>query len=336
MMQSSPNELSDDAQEGLPTTPWELRDIIEREIEVLGPHCDLNHIDVSQMTSLADVFFRSDFNGDISLWDTSRVASLENTFAGSRFNGDLSRWDTSNVTNMAGAFQNTVFTGDLSTWDTRNVHNMNRMFKSSLFDGDLWTWDVSCVFTMDRMFESSRFNRDIADWNVSCLASAERMFAESLFTGSIARWNMRHAKNVAGMFNKSAFSGDLSCWTLPENAKTRNLVSPGFQGVLPQHPGFGDPHPRYAKMLGSHAHLNAYLLQVPLNAVHAELLLYHSSQDCPEWLVAEDFARLKEMREMAHNLNYNLMGARELFVSMLKTPDPPSLDIPSDMFTGPN
>ena len=147
---------------------------------------------------------------------------------------------------------------------------------------------------------------------------------------------MRHAKNVAGMFNKSAFSGDLSCWTLPENAKTRNLVSPGFQGVLPQHLGFGDPHPRYAKMLGSHAHLNAYLLQVPLNAVHAELLLYHSSQDCPEWLVAEDFARLKEMREMAHNLNYNLMGARELFVSMLKTPESPSLDIPSDMFTGPN
>ena len=189
---------------------------------------------------------------------------------------------------------------------------------------------------MDRMFESSRFNRDIADWHVSCLESAERMFADSLFTGSIARWNMRHAKNVAGMFNKSAFSGDLSCWTLPENAKTRNLVSPGFQGVLPQQLGFGDPHPRYAKMLGSHAHLNAYLLQVPLNAVHAELLLYHSSQDCPEWLVEEDFVRLKEMREMAHNLNYNLVGARELFVSMLNTPEPPSLDIPSDMFTGPN
>ena len=237
---------------------------------------------------------------------------------------------------MAGAFQNTVFTKDLSTWNTRNVHNMNRMFKSSLFDGDLWTWDVSCVSTMDRMFESSRFNRDIADWHVSCLESAERMFADSLFTGSIARWNMRHAKNVAGMFNKSAFSGDLSCWTLPENAKTRNLVSPGFQGVLPQQLGFGDPHPRYAKMLGSHAHLNAYLLQVPLNAVHAELLLYHSSQDCPEWLVEEDFVRLKEMREMAHNLNYNLVGARELFVSMLNTPEPPSLDIPSDMFTGPN
>lgn len=58
----------------------------------------LNHIDVSQMTSLADVFFRSDFNGDISLWDTSGVTSLENTFAGSQFNGDISQWDTSRVT----------------------------------------------------------------------------------------------------------------------------------------------------------------------------------------------------------------------------------------------
>ena len=49
MMQSSPNEFSDNEQEGPPTTPWELRDIIAREIEVLGPHCDLNHIDVSRI-----------------------------------------------------------------------------------------------------------------------------------------------------------------------------------------------------------------------------------------------------------------------------------------------
>ena len=38
MMQSSPNEFSDNEPEGPPTTPWELLDIIEREIEVLGPH----------------------------------------------------------------------------------------------------------------------------------------------------------------------------------------------------------------------------------------------------------------------------------------------------------
>lgn len=333
MTQDLLNEPTGGEEGGSPTDPVELREIIEREIEVLGPNCDLNHIDVSQMTSLADVFFRSDFNGDISLWDTSGVTSLENTFAGSQFNGDISQWDTSRVTTMAGLFQNSVFTGDLSWWNTSNVHNMDRMFKSSIFDGELWSWDVSRVATMNQMFEASRFNRDISDWDLPCLESTERMFANSLFTGNVSRWNMRNIKSAVGMFNKSAFSGDLSGWKLPSSAKARHLVSPTFQGVLPQHLGFGDPYHRYAKMLGSPAHLNAYLLHVPLNAVHADLLLYHSSPDCPEWLVAEDFERLKEMREMAHNLNYSLEGARELFVSMLKTPEAPMLDVQSDIFT---
>ena len=61
-------------------------------------------------------------------------------------------------------------------------------------------------------------------------------------------------------------------------------------------------------------------------------MLYHSSHDCPEWLVLEDFVRLKEMREVAHDLNYNLEEARELFVSLLKTPPAPILDIPNDVF----
>lgn len=335
MTQNLSSMFSQNDEDGPPTHPLGLRDIIAREIEVLGPTCDLNHIDVSQMTSLADVFLRSDFNGDISLWDTSGITSLQNTFAGSRFNGDISKWDTSKVTTMAGLFQNTAFTGDISWWNTSRVRDMDDMFKSSQFDGELWMWDVSGVETMNRMFESSQFNRHIGDWDVRSLYSAVRMFAASQFTGDLSRWSMGQAKDVAGMFKKAAFSGDLSRWALREYADYRQLVSSDFQGILPQPLGFGDPMARYSRMLGSHGQLNAYLLRMPLNAVHAELLLHHSSPDCPEWLVADDFARLKPLREMALNLNYNVADARELFVSMIKTPELPSFEVDDNLFSGP-
>ena len=43
------------------------------------------------------MFWKSQFNGDISNWDVSNVTKMKWMFFDSKFNGDISKWDVSNV-----------------------------------------------------------------------------------------------------------------------------------------------------------------------------------------------------------------------------------------------
>ena len=52
-----------------PKSKEELEKMIESEIDKNGNECSLNHINVSKITDMADLFFGSKFNGDISDWD---------------------------------------------------------------------------------------------------------------------------------------------------------------------------------------------------------------------------------------------------------------------------
>ena len=75
----------------------ELLRLIDQRIKKQGPNCDLNDIDVSKIDDMSGLFYRSEFDGDISKWNVSRVRSMRDMFTGSRFNGDISKWDVSNV-----------------------------------------------------------------------------------------------------------------------------------------------------------------------------------------------------------------------------------------------
>ena len=86
-----------------------LEKLIDREIKCNGPNCDLNYIDVSNMTNMSWMFQYDNFNGDISKWDVSNVTNMYGMFIDSLFNRDISNWNVSNVTNVSWMFDSMNF-----------------------------------------------------------------------------------------------------------------------------------------------------------------------------------------------------------------------------------
>ena len=102
-----------------PKTKEELIDLIIKEIEVNGPTCSLNHIDVSNIDDMSYFFL----GGTKEIWKDHPVLSS--------FDGDISNWDVSNVTNMEFMFCRCKYSGkhgDISNWDVSNVTDMSYMF----------------------------------------------------------------------------------------------------------------------------------------------------------------------------------------------------------------
>ena len=96
---------------------------------------------VTNVTNMNSMFYKSQFNEDISQWDVSNVTSMIGIFEDSKFNGDISQWNVSNVRTMLGMFHNSQFNGDISKWNVSKVENMRAMFQDSKFNGDISKWD---------------------------------------------------------------------------------------------------------------------------------------------------------------------------------------------------
>ena len=77
----------------IPTDKIHLKKLILEEIQLNGVQCDLNHIDVSKIKDMSYMFYKLDFNGNISKWDMSEVRSMHNMFSSSNFAGDISCWN---------------------------------------------------------------------------------------------------------------------------------------------------------------------------------------------------------------------------------------------------
>ena len=107
---------------------YDLKNLIMYFTQVIGTDCDLNWMDVSAITDMSDIFWCSEFNGDISKWDVSKVTTMTSMFDSSDFNGDISGWNISNVTDMRWMFYASKFNRDLSKWIITDC-NTEDMFK---------------------------------------------------------------------------------------------------------------------------------------------------------------------------------------------------------------
>ncbi len=147
-----------------------IKQIVKDELDRLGHDADLNHINVSEVTDMYNVF-RCDGYG------------IFNNKPGDTFykdlNPNISNWDVSNVKNMSWVFyccEN--FNCNISCWDVSNVENMNGMFfECENFNQDLSQWDVSNVKGMESMFkECKKFNQDLSGWDVINVKDYNYMF----------------------------------------------------------------------------------------------------------------------------------------------------------------
>lgn len=139
-----------------------IRMLVQDAIKNMGPHCDLNFIDVSKVSDMSGIFADSKFNGDISKWDVSNAIDMSELFARSAFNGDISNWNVSNVRDMSRMFECAEFNGDISQWNVSNVAIMDDMFAGSQFNGDLSQWKKSCIYFEYLLIECyySKYERD--------------------------------------------------------------------------------------------------------------------------------------------------------------------------------
>ena len=190
-----------------------IQEIIDKTHPSKGDTIDLNHLIVSGVEDMSDLFYDhrmnidfTDYNFNISKWDVSNVKDMNWMFHNcENFNCDLSKWNVSKVTDMISMFNNCKnFNCDLSGWKVSNVEYMNGMFENcKKFNSDLSKWDVSNVKEMSYMFEGcENFNSDLSKWDVSNVKEMWGMFYNcENFNSDLSGWDVSNMTDMQNMFN---------------------------------------------------------------------------------------------------------------------------------------
>ncbi len=70
----------------------DLRECIKEALYLQGADCDLNHIDISKVTDLSNLFADCTGQPDVSHWEVGHVRDMSGLFVRADYCGDLSAW----------------------------------------------------------------------------------------------------------------------------------------------------------------------------------------------------------------------------------------------------
>ena len=263
--------------DGIPRWAAEVARMVRAEIEQHGPNVDLNHIDVSQVKTLVDVFKDTAFNGNISQWNVANVENMEGLFKNCPFNGDISNWNTSSLRIATQMFHGSAFNGNISRWDTSHLIMAAAMFQHSQFNGDIYNWNTKQLSVLSCMFENSAFRGDISKWDLAC----------ALSRGHLDR-----------IFYNTPYAGDLSSW----KAKAQNLdnaLGPEFQGIAPR---CAEPVSKvfYARLFGTSQRLHKYLRTQTFSGVHFDVLRLAPSK--PDWCQKSEYVWARQLGKLGQSV----------------------------------
>jgi len=216
-----------------------INEIVEQQIELLGNDADLNHLDVSEVTSVRYLFYKSEFSGDISKWNVSNITDMTSMFGYSEFNQDISEWDVSSVNSMHEMFGSnpsenmTEFDQDISGWDLSSVEHTKKMFYCCCiresFKPVFSFKNESIICTDDNIKkiiqEELKQKGDSVSLNhldVSRVTTMDNLFCHYMsdvspqpfnFNGDISKWDVSNVVSMNRMFFWCVpLSSDISNW----------------------------------------------------------------------------------------------------------------------------
>lgn len=196
-----------------------------------GINQNINHWDVSKVEDFSSMFLNTAFNQPLNNWDLSSAANLEAMFESTAdFNQNIGAWDVSSVTNMRKMFREAAaFNQDLDSWNTANVTNMSEMFReAAAFAGDISSWDLSVATDLSQMFRgAAAFNQNISGWTVSGVTNFSQMFTEaSIFNQDISNWDVGSGTAFNNMFeNATAFNQNIGGWDVSKATSITTMFS---------------------------------------------------------------------------------------------------------------
>jgi surface protein len=185
--------------------------------------------DVSTV-NMSNMFYgATNFNQPIdtsgSSWNVSNVTSMANMFRYTNFNKPISNWNVTKVTNMTGMFYGaTSFNQPIGTWvisDVSNV-NMTNMFNGAISFNQPLNWNTSNVTDMSGMFQNATsFNQDISFNFTSCTSML--YFIEN--TG----YNPLKMSKLLKLFNKNTTFISKNIGNIPPYLNTTDISNTVFE-----------------------------------------------------------------------------------------------------------
>lgn len=144
--------------------------LIYELIKIRGDECDLNDIDVFNITNMRGLFHYEkigNFNGNISHWNVRRVRDMSYMFGNLKyFNQPLNDWDVSNVSDMSNMFYDAEsFNQPLNKWNVEKVGNMSYMFEGAKsFNQSLGDWKPKSLVHIIDVFKGSPLENNPPKW----------------------------------------------------------------------------------------------------------------------------------------------------------------------------